>query len=142
MQRFRQVAGIVAALLALSLVAAACSGDTEHRRRRGRLGGEGLTGRDQDLGLVDRPADLDRRGASCFNATNPDVEIRVDGPGTGDGFELFCDGEIDISDASRPIERKTRSRPVRRTGIEYIELEVAVDGVTVMTNPANTASSA
>src|SRR3954464_5901026 len=39
-----------------------------------------------------------------FNATNPGVAITVDGPGTGDGFKLFCNGETDISDASRAIK--------------------------------------
>ena len=42
--------------------------------------------------------------AEAFNATQPDVAITVDGPGTGDGFKLFCKGETDISDASRKIK--------------------------------------
>ena len=42
--------------------------------------------------------------AETFNETNPDVAISVDGPGTGDGFKLFCAGETDISDASRAIK--------------------------------------
>jgi phosphate transport system substrate-binding protein len=42
--------------------------------------------------------------ASKFGSENPGVSISVDGPGAGDGFELFCEGETDISDASRPIE--------------------------------------
>ena len=41
--------------------------------------------------------------AEDFSATNPDVQYSVDGPGTGDGFALFCAGEIDIADASRAI---------------------------------------
>ncbi len=42
--------------------------------------------------------------AELFAEEQPDAAIRVDGPGTGDGFELFCQGETDASDASRPIE--------------------------------------
>ena len=42
--------------------------------------------------------------AELFAGQNPDVQVSVDGPGTGDGFVLFCKGETDISDASRPIE--------------------------------------
>ena len=41
--------------------------------------------------------------AEDFAAANPDVQYRVDGPGTGDGFALFCAGETDVSDASRAI---------------------------------------
>ena len=74
--------------------------------------------------------------AEVFNETNPDVQISVDGPGTGDGFELFCNGETDISDASRPIEAE-EAKACKENGIEYIELEVALDGITVMTNPEN-----
>ena len=39
--------------------------------------------------------------ASDFNAANPNVDYSVDGPGTGDGMALLCDGSIDIADASR-----------------------------------------
>jgi phosphate transport system substrate-binding protein len=42
--------------------------------------------------------------AELYAEENPDVSVRVDGPGTGDGFVLFCSGETDISDASRPIK--------------------------------------
>ena len=73
-----------------------------------------------------------------FNETNPDVAIAVDGPGTGDGFQLFCAGEIDIADASRPIsdEEKTLCTD---GGVEYVELKVAIDGLSILTNPANSA---
>ena len=74
--------------------------------------------------------------AEVFNADNPDVQISVDGPGTGDGFELFCKGETDISDASRPIEDE-EAKACQKAGIEYTELEIGLDGVTVMTNPEN-----
>ncbi len=74
--------------------------------------------------------------AEIFNETNPEVAISVDGPGTGDGFELFCNGETDISDASRPIE-PDEAKNCKKNGIEYTELEIGLDGVTVMTNPEN-----
>lgn len=77
--------------------------------------------------------------AELFNEeVAPDVAILVDGPGTGDGFELFCRGETDISDASRPIEQEEIDT-CAENGISYIELEIAFDGITVMTNPRNTA---
>lgn len=74
--------------------------------------------------------------AEIFNESNPDVAISVDGPGTGDGFELFCSGETDISDASRRIEPE-ETDACAAAGIDYVELEVAFDGITVMTNPEN-----
>ena len=75
--------------------------------------------------------------AELFRETTPTSQISVDGPGTGDGFVLFCDGETDISDASRQIEPE-EAKVCKKAGIEYTELEIGLDGITVMTNPANT----
>ena len=71
-----------------------------------------------------------------FKAANPDAGVTVDGPGTGDGFQLFCAGETDISDASRPISDEEIAA-CEAAGIEYTELAVGIDGLTVATNPAN-----
>lgn len=57
--------------------------------------------------------------------------------GTGGGFKRFCRGETDISDASRPIKGKEIDA-CRASGVEYIELKVAFDGLAVIVNPANT----
>jgi len=65
-----------------------------------------------------------------------DVAITVDGPGTGDGFERFCNGETDIADASRPIKDEEIATCEAR-GIPFVELLVAVDGITVLTSPRN-----
>jgi phosphate transport system substrate-binding protein len=73
-----------------------------------------------------------------FNASNPDVQTSVDGPGTGDGFVLFCDGKTDISDASRPIADDEK-KACEKGGVNYVELKIGLDGITVMTNPANSA---
>ena len=56
----------------------------------------------------------------------------VEGPGTGDGFQRFCAGETDISDASRPIKDEEAS-DCEANGVEYTELKVAIDGMAVMT---------
>ena len=56
--------------------------------------------------------------------------------GTGGGFKKFCRGEIDISDASRPILKKEMDA-CREAGIRYIELPVAFDALTVVVNPKN-----
>lgn len=71
-----------------------------------------------------------------FLAQNDGVEISVDGPGTGDGFELFCDGETDISDASRPIKEE-EAATCADNGIEFIELKVGIDGLSVITPESN-----
>ena len=76
--------------------------------------------------------------AEDFADATDGFEYEVDGPGTGDGFALFCDDEIDISDASRPISDEEIAA-CEANGIEYVELKVAVDGISVITSAANTA---
>jgi phosphate transport system substrate-binding protein len=76
------------------------------------------------------------RTAELFEEVAPDVIVNVDGPGTGDGFQLFCAGETDISDASRQIKDQ-EAATCAEAGIEFIELEVGIDGITVLTSPAN-----
>jgi phosphate transport system substrate-binding protein len=66
------------------------------------------------------------------------VAVTVEGPGTGDGFKKFCAGEGDITDASRPIKDEEAAL-CTEAGIEYTEIEVAIDGLTVATSPANSA---
>lgn len=74
----------------------------------------------------------------AFADLNPNVAVIVDGPGTGDGFARFCAGETDISDASRPI-RGSEIETCEGNGIEFIELTVAVDGLSVITSAQNDA---
>ncbi len=71
-----------------------------------------------------------------FIAQNDQVDISVDGPGTGDGFKLFCNGETDISDASRPIKEE-EAAACKENGVEFIELPVAIDGLSVITAESN-----
>jgi phosphate transport system substrate-binding protein len=66
-----------------------------------------------------------------------DLAVTVEGPGTGDGFAKFCAGEADIADASRKIKDE-EAATCADAGIELVELEVAIDGLTVATNPDNT----
>lgn len=74
--------------------------------------------------------------AEDFSRNNPEVPIRVEGPGTGDGFEVFCSGDADISDASRPIKAEEVEK-CEEAGIEFIELTVAIDGLSAVTSPRN-----
>ena len=72
--------------------------------------------------------------AELFNADNPDVNISVGEAGTSGGFEKFCAGEIDISDASRPIEPEEVDA-CKKGGVAYSDFQVANDGISVVTNP-------
>ncbi len=64
------------------------------------------------------------------------IKVTVGISGTGGGFKKFCRGEIDISDASRPILKKEMDE-CRAAGIQYIEMPVAFDALTVVINPKN-----
>jgi phosphate transport system substrate-binding protein len=64
------------------------------------------------------------------------IKVTVGISGTGGGFKKFCRGEIDISDASRPILKKEMD-DCKAAGIEYFELPVAFDALTVVVNPKN-----
>jgi phosphate transport system substrate-binding protein len=124
---------MLAALAALSLVAAACGDDDDGGGATGTTALEGtitISGSSTVQPITSLVAEL-------FNEDVSDgVAFTVDGPGTSDGFVLFCDGETDIQDASRPIEQEEIDA-CSANGVEYIELAVAFDGITVMTNPAN-----
>jgi phosphate transport system substrate-binding protein len=74
---------------------------------------------------------------NAFADLNPAVAVSVTGPGTGDGFAQFCAGETDVSDASRPI-KADEVDSCDAAGIEFIELKVAVDGLSVITSVENT----
>ena len=74
--------------------------------------------------------------AEVYAEDRPDVSVSVDGPGTGDGFELFCDGLTDINDASSKIKPE-QIEACEENGVEFIELQIANDGIAVLTNAAN-----
>ncbi|MGI9028828.1 MAG: substrate-binding domain-containing protein [Ilumatobacteraceae bacterium] len=79
-----------------------------------------------------------RVGELAAEMSGGGLAVVVEGPGTGDGFATFCAGDADISDASRPINEEEMAL-CEENGVEYVELEVAIDGLTVATNPANDA---
>ena len=72
--------------------------------------------------------------AELFNEENPDVKISVGQSGTGGGFEKFCAGETDISDASRPIKDDEEVPVCEKGGVKYSEVQIANDGIAVATN--------
>jgi phosphate transport system substrate-binding protein len=64
------------------------------------------------------------------------VKVAVGVSGTGGGFAKFCRGEIDIANASRPIQKK-EMKHCNKAGVQYVELPVAFDALTVVVNPGN-----
>jgi phosphate transport system substrate-binding protein len=77
--------------------------------------------------------------AEEFQLANPGVQVPVAFSGTGGGFIKFCAGETDINGASRPIKADDEGEGAACTtnSIEFVELQVAIDGLTVVVNPAN-----
>ena len=75
--------------------------------------------------------------AEEFQNANSNVRVPVGTSGTGGGFKKFANKEIDISDASRPI-KKSEAEACQKNGVEYIELPVAFDGLSVVVHPSNT----
>ena len=140
MRNRRKWLTILAAVAALSLVAAAC-GDDDGSETGGTGGATGSTAEDLTGTITISGSStvqpITSLVAELFHEdVSPDVGMSVDGPGTSDGFVLFCDGETDIQDASRQIEPE-EVKACEQNGVEYVELAVAFDGITVMTNPAN-----
>jgi len=78
-----------------------------------------------------------------FQLANPGVQAPTSLSGTGGGFKKFCLGETDINDASRPIKAEDAGEGAacKTNGVEYVELQVAIDGLTVVVNPDNTFAS-
>lgn len=74
--------------------------------------------------------------AEEFGKKYPGIQVTVGISGTGGGFKKFCRGEIDISDASRPI-KPSEVELCQKNNIEYIELPVAYDGLVVVVHPRN-----
>jgi phosphate transport system substrate-binding protein len=121
------------ATVAAALVATACNGagdptTTTEAAPSGLSGSIAISG-----SSTVQP--ISRRVAEAFREANPDVVISVSGPGTGEGFAQFCQGATDVSDASRPIS-SSEAQACAVNGIEYVELEIAVDGISVLTNAA------
>ncbi|MCX7986421.1 MAG: PstS family phosphate ABC transporter substrate-binding protein [Bacteroidales bacterium] len=75
--------------------------------------------------------------AEEFRNTYPQVKVSVGESGTGGGFKKFSRAETDINDASRPI-KKEEIEACKANGVDYLELEVAYDGMVVVVNPKNT----
>ncbi len=125
----------VAASLALTL--AACGGqNTEASTGDGGSGsGDGSGGGASGSVAVDGSSTvfpLSDAAAELLNEENPNIKVTVGSAGTGGGFEAFCAGKTDISDASRPIDEEEEVPLCEKKGVDYTELQVAVDALTVV----------
>ncbi len=130
---------IVPAAIAGMLLLAACQGgqaSEETASPPGGTGGSPLSGEIVISGSS-TVEPISSIVAEDFVAANPGVSYSVDGPGTGDGFALFCNDETDISDASRAIKDE-EAAACEENGVNYVELQVAIDGISVITSPQNT----
>jgi phosphate transport system substrate-binding protein len=123
-----------AACCALALGAAACGDDDDDSSGGGGGGGQDLSGTIKIDGSS-TVAPFAQAAQEAFQAENPGVKITVGTSGTGGGFEKFCAGETDISDASRPIKPDEEAPVCKKAGIDYKEIQVANDGIAVVTNP-------
>jgi phosphate transport system substrate-binding protein len=123
---------VIVSASVLALGAAAC-GSSDDDSTGG--GGSDLSGSIRIDGSS-TVAPLTEAVAEQFMAENSDVRVTVGTSGTGGGFEKFCAGETDISDASRAIEPE-EEEACKKDGIDYQEVHVATDALTVMINNEN-----
>ena len=121
------------AVTVLGLGLAAC-GDEDSTATGGADSAGGLSGSITiDGSSTVQP--LAEAAAELFNEENPDVNITVGAAGTSGGFEKFCAGETDISNASREIEPEEEEL-CKQGGVTYAGFQVANDGISVVTNPS------
>jgi phosphate transport system substrate-binding protein len=128
---------VLAMVASLALVVAACGGDDDDTA----TGGDPAAAEGGDLSgtiRVDGSSTVfpfAEAAGELFNEEYPDVKITVGESGTGGGFEKFCAGETDISNASRPIKEDEEVPVCEKAGVKYEEVQVANDGIAVVTNP-------
>jgi len=131
LSRLFVVAGLV---MALSPILAGCGGSASGQQNGS--GGEPVSGEVRIEGSS-TVQPITQAAAELFREENPDARISVGGAGTSDGFEAFCKGDTEISDASRPIDVAEEVPVCEENGVEFIEIPVAFDGISVVVNSQN-----
>src|SRR5687767_2274099 len=114
---------------------AACGRSAQDARGGGDAGGSGPSLVTLDGSSTVFP--ISEAVAEEFQKVEKDVRVTVGISGTGGGFQKFCRSEIDISDASRPIST-TEVEACKKSGIQFIELPIAYDGIAITVNPKAT----
>jgi phosphate transport system substrate-binding protein len=125
---------MTAAVAGLSAVLVACGGNAGNPGSGG--GGSQLSGSIKVDGSS-TVAPLTTAASELFAEEQPRVQVAVGTSGTGGGFEKFCNGETDISDASRPIKDEEKAA-CQQKGVTYEEFAIANDALTVVVNKENT----
>jgi phosphate transport system substrate-binding protein len=120
---------ILAGLLALGITACGSSNDSSTTSGGGDVSGTVAVDGSSTVFPFAQAA------AEGFQSENPNAKVTVGEAGTGGGFEKFCAGEIDVADASRPIDDKEEVPVCKENGIKYASIQVANDGVAIVTNP-------
>jgi phosphate transport system substrate-binding protein len=121
---------VAAAAVGCSLALAACGGGDDTASADGALSGE------IQIDGSSTVAPLSEAAAEGFQDENSGVTVAVGTSGTGGGFEKFCAGETDISNASRPIKDE-EAATCEQNGISFEQITVANDGLAVVVNPDN-----
>jgi phosphate transport system substrate-binding protein len=134
MRRIRWFA-IVAAVMAIALMGAACGSDEP--TDSGSSGGTAALSGDIRIDGSSTVGPLTEAAAEFFQGENPDVRVTVGISGTGGGFEKFCAGETDANDASREIE-PDEEKVCTDNSVAWTKVQVANDGIVVVVNPENT----
>lgn len=120
--KFAGLAALAGGLIAIG--AGGCRIEEQQEKRRIQIDGSSTV------------LPISTAAAREFKNQHPDVNLVVERSGTGGGFKKFCVGETDINNASRPIAPE-ELESCKQNGIEYIELTVATDGISVVVNPEN-----
>jgi len=115
---------------ALLILLAACGGQDESSSGDS-LSGEVVADGSSTVGPLTTVA------GELFAEEESDVNVSVATSGTGGGFEKFCEGSTDISNASRPIDEEEEVPLCEKAGVEYTELQVAIDALTVVVSSEN-----
>ena len=124
---------LVAVLATLALLMQACGGGSQGAGQPAGSDGPKLSGSIKIDGSS-TVFPISEAMAEEFGKRHRDVKVTVGISGTGGGFKKFCNGETDISDASRPIKVSEKAECVKNN-IAYTELQVAIDGLSVVVNP-------
>jgi phosphate transport system substrate-binding protein len=129
--KIRKTAAITATFAAAALLLSACGGQPT----TGGGEGDGLSGAVVADGSS-TVAPLAEAAADQFRGVEPGINVTIATSGTGGGFKTFCAGETDISNASRPIKDE-EAQICKDAGIEYTEIVVANDGLSVIVSNEN-----
>ncbi|MGH2830428.1 MAG: PstS family phosphate ABC transporter substrate-binding protein [Actinomycetota bacterium] len=131
MARRMRLRSLAAAVVLLALVGSACSKNADgNTDALGKLAGSVSIDGSSTVYLISQAV------VEEFDKVAPNVKVGVGESGTGGGFKKFCEGVTQISAASRPIKDSEKQACAAKS-IEYLELEIAIDGLSVVTHKSN-----